>query len=427
MRLNQTEVCNEGCRSEGWRRKEVEQLQTEKQKEYRRCACHRWNFKSGATRSGKTYGDYFWIPYRLRSVSGKAGARLFLGNTRGTLQRNIIEPMQELWGETLVSGIHSDGTAMMFGEKVLCMGADDSGDVNRIRGMSVAYCYGDEVATWNEDVFTMLKSRLDKPWSVFDGTCNPEGPQHWLKRFLDSDADIYLQSYTIDDNPYLPPEFVAALKREYAGTVWYERYILGRWVTAEGCIYRAFADDPQRFYGLPEKLRHVWIGIDFGGNGSAHAFAAVGCDESMNRLWFVDEYYRREVIAPEILEADFVGFVSKVRERWCIDGIYADSAEQVLIRGLNLALMRKGIPLEVVNARKGKITDRIRFINRMLGADRFRIAPHCVQTIAALKEAVWDSKSPLKDVRLDDGSLNVDSLDAMEYAVERVMNEFMCR
>ena len=402
-------------------------MQTEKQREYRRCATHRWNFKSGATRSGKTYGDYFWIPYRLRSVSGKEGLRLMLGNTRGTLQRNILEPMREIWGEALVGPIRSDGSAELFGERVYCMGADSSADVDRLRGASVAYCYGDEVATWAEDVFTMLKSRMDKPWSVFDGTCNPEGPQHWLKRFLDSDADIFHQVYTIYDNPFLPPSFVEALKREYAGSVWYDRYILGRWVSAQGAIYRAFADAPERFIGKwkDEAVRQVWIGVDFGGNGSAHAFAAVGCDAAFRSLYLADEYYRREIIPPAQLEEDFVGFVRSAAARWRIAGVYADSAEQVLIRGLNLALAREGLPYEAVNARKGSIRERIRFFNRMLGADRLTIAPHCAHTIEAMKQAVWDAKSPTVDVRLDDGSVNVDSLDAMEYAVERVMQEFM--
>lgn len=82
----------------------------------------------------------------------------------------------------------------------------------------------------------MLKSRLRCAHSHFDGTCNPDNPQHWFKRFLDSDADIYQQSYTIDDG-VLPPQVVAELKKEYAGTVYYDRYILGRWAQAEGLIY----------------------------------------------------------------------------------------------------------------------------------------------------------------------------------------------
>lgn len=59
----------------------------------------------------------------------------------------------------------------------------------------------------------MLKSRLSCPHSHFDGTCNPESPTHWFKKFLDSDADIYCQAYTIDDNPTLPAQFVADLKK----------------------------------------------------------------------------------------------------------------------------------------------------------------------------------------------------------------------
>lgn len=176
---------------------------TQKQHEFLDNANHRWNIKQGATRSGKTYLDYFVIPKRIRQVAGKDGLVVILGNTKGTLQRNVIEPLQNIYGEQLVGNIRSDNTANMFGEKVYCLGADKINQVNRIRGASIKYCYGDEVATWHKEVFTMLKSRLDKPYSKFDGTLNPESPHHWLKKFLESDADIYCQSYTIDDNPTL--------------------------------------------------------------------------------------------------------------------------------------------------------------------------------------------------------------------------------
>ena len=220
---------------------------TPKQREFLDNANHRWNIKEGATRSGKTYLDYFVIPKRIRRVAGLPGLVVVLGNTKGTLQRNIIEPLQDMYGAGLVSGIRSDNTAVLFGERCYCLGADKINQVDRIRGSSIKYCYGDEMATWHEDVFTMLKSRLDKPYSKFDGTLNPENPHHWVKKFLDSDADIYRQSYTIDDNPMLDPFFVENLKREYAGTVYYDRYILGLWKAAEGAIYRHIADRPQDF------------------------------------------------------------------------------------------------------------------------------------------------------------------------------------
>ena len=182
---------------------------TPKQKEYWKSCNHRWNIKCGATRSGKTYLDYYLIPKRIRAVSGKSGLNVILGNTKSTLQRNIIKPLQDIWGVDMVSDIKADNSAIMFGEKVHCIGAEKVNQVNHLRGSSIKYCYGDEVVTWHEDVFNMLKSRLDKSYSHFDGTCNPESPNHWFKQFTDNkDLDIFYQQYTLYDNPFNPPEFV---------------------------------------------------------------------------------------------------------------------------------------------------------------------------------------------------------------------------
>ena len=89
---------------------------SEKQREFLDNANHRWNIKSGATRSGKTYIDLYVIPKRIRSVSGKDGLNVLLGNTKSTLQRNIIEPLQELWGVKNISDIRSDNTATIMGK-----------------------------------------------------------------------------------------------------------------------------------------------------------------------------------------------------------------------------------------------------------------------------------------------------------------------
>lgn len=199
-----------------------------KQQEFLNNANRRWNIKTGATRSGKTYLDYYVIPKRIRRVAKEEGLTVILGNTKGTLQRNVIEPLQKIWGTELVSDIKSDNTAFLFGEKCYCLGSDNIRRVNQIRGASFKYCYGDEVATWNQEVFNMVKSRLDKTYSKFDGTCNPEAPSHWFKKFLDGDSDIYQQKYTLYDNPFLSKEFIHNLETEYKGTVFFDRYILRR-------------------------------------------------------------------------------------------------------------------------------------------------------------------------------------------------------
>ena len=215
---------------------------SEKQQEFFMNANHRWNIKTGATRSGKTYMDYFVIPKRIRARINEPGLAVILGVSKGTLQRNIITPLQNLWGTSLVSDINSENTCRMFGEDVYCLGAEKVSQVSKIRGSSIKYCYGDEVTDWSKDVFDMLKSRLDQPSSCFDGACNPGAPQHWFKQFLDSNADIYCQKYEIFDNPFLNPKFVEELCKEYRGTVLYGRYIRGLWVAAEGSIYKLICD-----------------------------------------------------------------------------------------------------------------------------------------------------------------------------------------
>lgn len=258
------------------------------QQEYFQKATHRWNIKQGATRSGKTYMDYFVIPKRIRRVSGEDGLVVLLGNTKGTLQRNIIEPLQNLWGVELVSNIRSDNTAILFGEKCYCLGADKVNQVDRLRGSSIKYCYGDEVVTWHEDVFEMLKSRLDKPYSRFDGTCNPDNPYHWFKQFLDGNADIYSQQYCIDDNPYLDPAFVDNLKREYEGTVYYDRYILGRWTIAEGLVYPMFNREYHIKPTEPRPYQQYYISCDYGTQNPM----SMGLWGLANEKWYrIKEYY----------------------------------------------------------------------------------------------------------------------------------------
>lgn len=399
---------------------------TAKQREFLDNADHRWNIKEGATRSGKTYLDYFVIPKRIRRVAGLEGLTVILGNTKGTLQRNIIDPLQNMYGAALVSSIRSDNTAMVFGEKCYCLGADTIKQVDRIRGASIKYCYGDEVGTWNPEVFMMLKSRLDKPYSKFDGTLNPESPTHWLKKFLESGADIYRQSYCIDDNPTLDPDFVSNLKKEYMGTVYYDRYILGLWKAAEGAIYRRFADNPESYIiDHAPPILFATIGVDFGGNGSATAFNLTGYTQGFREVITLKEYYKKSIVDPAELERDFVGFVQECKMQYRVTDAYCDSAEQTLIAGLKTACVKNHVGIWIHNARKVEINNRIRFFCRLQGIGRHKIMRCCPKTIEAFESAVWDSKSVTKDVRLDDGTYNVDSLDAQEYAVETNMQDIL--
>lgn len=243
---------------------------TEFQQEFLRNCSHRWNVKTGATRSGKTYLDCaVTIPKRICAARDE-GLCVMLGNTLGTLERNVLEPMRALWGPELVGVVRTSASGnivQLFGRKVYVLGADNKKHIARIQGAAFEYAYGDEITTWDEGVFQMLKSRLSCPHSHFDGTCNPDNPQHWFKQFLDSDADIYCQAYTIDDNPTLPPEFVTQLKKEYTGTVYYNRFILGQWAMADGLVYPFFPanKDAYFFQGDTSGIDgQFYVSIDYG-------------------------------------------------------------------------------------------------------------------------------------------------------------------
>lgn len=393
-----------------------------KQKEFWNAPFHRWNIKHGATRTGKTYLDLFMIPRRIRERAGMDGLVVLIGNTKGTLQRNVIDPMIELYGSDLVSSIRSDNTAMLFGEKAYCLGADSRKHVDRLRGVSIKYGYGDEVATWNEEVFEMLKSRLDKSYSTFDCTCNPKDPDHWFKKFIDSDADIFSQQYSIDDNPFLPDSVREALKREHRG-VFYDRYILGLWTVAEGLVFPYFAENADQWNWKPAPenppiFSHIVIGIDFGGNGSATRFCACGFVGGWRDLIVLDEFGLpiTNRIDADGIAAAFIRFYRKIMEDWGgVDFVFGDSASTTMINTLVSAARSEGLPWRNISSVvKNAVEDRPVTIDRLLNSGRLRIHPKCIDTKRALASLRWDEKDPRRPEDKNLGNIN-DIYDAFCY------------
>lgn len=429
---------------------------SKKQNEYIVNATHRWNIKSGAVRSGKSYVDTaFVIPFRIRERAGKPGLNVILGVSKSSIERNVLSPMREIYTDKLIGTINNRNIARICGEDVYCLGAEKVSQVAKIQGASIKYCYGDEIAKWNKEVFQMLKSRLDKPYSCFDGACNPENPTHWLKEFLDNvELDIYLQRYTIFDNPYLPEEFVEQLCKEYEGTIYYDRLILGLWKRAEGAIYKRFADNPDAFrcqivdepapdreykQFRKEDITSIEIGLDFGGNQSGHSFVARGYTDDYRdvialksrRIMAKDE---NEDIDSNMLDAMFCEFVQEVIDKYAVvvkrgeyvkycnvETVYYDNAETVLGNSIRNAVEKQFPWISVRKAKKEIINDRIRCTVKLMGAGRFFITDDCGSLKTALSDAVWNKEIIGKDERLDDGSTDIDSLDAFEYTIERDM------
>lgn len=429
---------------------------SKKQNEYILNATHRWNIKSGAVRSGKSFVDTAYIvPKRIRERAGLPGLNVIMGVSKESIERNVLQPMREIYTSDLIGNINNRNVARVCGEDVYCLGAEKVSQVAKIQGASIKYCYGDEIAKWNKEVFQMLKSRLDKTYSCFDGACNPEHPTHWLKEFIDNvELDIYLQKYTIFDNPFLDPEFVKQLCKEYEGTIYYDRLILGLWKRADGAIYKRFADNPESFrceivdefspdseykQFRKEDITSIEIGLDFGGNQSGHSFVARGYTDNYRdvialksrRVMAKDE---NEDIDSNRLNELFCEFIREVIEQYSVcvksgdyvqycnvESVFWDNAETVLGNSIRNAVEKEYPWIAVKPAKKRPINDRIRCTVKLMGAGRFFITSDCESLQTAFSDAVWDKEVKDKDERLDDGSTDIDSLDAFEYTIERDM------
>lgn len=385
-------------------------LLSQKQLEFARYANHRWNFKGGATRSGKTYLDFKWIiPLRIRERAGKDGLAVILGVTKSTIERNVLEPMRNLYGDKLVGTISSDNTAWIFGEKCYCLGAEKVSQVSKIRGASIKYCYGDEVADWSEEVFSLLKSRLDKEYSCFDGTYNPQYPNHWLKKFLDSNADIFSQVYTIDDNPFLPPSFVENLKKEYAGTVFYDRYILGKWTLAEGLVYPMFGDSCI-VQDIPD-TGDYYISIDY---GTHNPFSAgLWCVTKTEAVRIGEYYYCGREERKEKTPEEYYSEVKRLAGGRDIKCLIVDPSADAFI-----ATVKKHHEFKVRGAVNDVLTG-IQTTAEMIASGKLKIHELCGDAIREFGLYRWDEKAESDRVVKE----NDHAMDEIRYMVMTVLKK----
>lgn len=372
---------------------------TEKQREYLLNCSHRWNVKTGATGSGKSFVDMaVTIPKRILACKGE-GLIVLLGNTRGTLDRNILEPMRSLW-PGCIGDIRSDNTVQLFGKKCYALGADTKKHVSRIQGATFEYVYGDEITTWSHDVFEMLKSRLRCDHSHFDGTCNPDNPGHWFKEFLDSDADIYQQAYVIDDG-VLPANVVAELKKEYAGTIYYDRFILGLWAAATGLIYPMFKEAIQE---PPETdVSEYGLSLDY---GTQNAFSA-GLWGQIQGVWYRlrEYYYSGRDTGIQKTDEEYAQALDEFT-----DGI-GDSYNKLRViidpsAASFIALLNKRGKYRVIPA-DNAVADGIRETATCLKRGKIRIAPECKNWIREAQGYVWDENSSEdKPVKVNDHAMD---------------------
>ena len=358
------------------------------------------------------------------------GLFLMCAKSITTLKRNCLMLLQELVGESNFTFSTTAKEGVLFGRKILLEGANDIRSESKIRGLTLQGAYCDELTQFPQDFFAMLLSRLRLPKAKLIATTNPDTPRHWLKTdYIDraDELDFLDVKFLIDDNTTLPKDYVDSIKREYVG-VYYERFILGRWVIAEGLIYRDFANNTNKYIIKDVKkwlddnkktLQYISYGVDFGGTASATKFQCTGITSDWTVIALDEEYidHKKESVDPDDLNKRYAAFIQRCSAKWGSGITRADSAEQILIRGLFNTARSMQLQTQVKNAMKMAITDRIKLTLLLMVQSRFFVASDCPHLIDALQSAVYDN-TKAQDTRLDDGTSDIDSLDAFEYSIE---------
>lgn len=401
--------------------------------------CYKDGYKAiicdGAVRSGKTI--CMITSFILWAMDGFNGAIFGIcGKTVRSAERNIIQPLQTIADITHYFRLSYTRSVNLLtiegnGHKnhFYVFGGKDESSYQLIQGITLSGVFFDEVALMPRSFVEQAVTRtisVEKSKLWFN--CNPDSSQHWFYKEWILQAEkrqaLHLH-FTMHDNPTLTETQINYAESQFSG-VFYDRYIKGLWVSAEGVIYRDFAENTEKFMldAPPDDIVFCTIGMDFGGNGSAHAMICTGFTKSLEKVIILDEYYRKEIISPAELEKDVCGFIRRCQQKYRVYDMYCDSAEQVLIKGIKSAVIHEHIPINVHNARKSEIIGRIRFFSSLMAQNRLLVMKQCTHLIEALQSAVWDSKS-IKDVRLDNGEYNIDSLDALEYSAEPFMNDIL--
>ena len=388
-----------------------------KQAQYIREANHRWNIKMGATQSGKTFLDTrYLIPSRLLERKGKEGLNFIVGVTKETIERNVLSKMRSIWGVDKVSEINSKNRATLFGEMVYCIGAKDKGQAAAFRGATAKYLYIDEFPDINEDVFSIFSSRLSMPYSCADMTGNPKDPKHWSEDFIASDKDIYFQRYALYDNPFLTAETIANIERDYKGTVYFDRYVLGLPKRAEGLCFPLFADNPSRWIikraDVPKQFRTVEVGFDIGGNGSAYAMTCTGQGYDGTQYRLKSEKRQAEDMAMEDIEKFVNEFCEECEREYGVKiGMINCDHIAVIVNTIN-----DNTKYRADLCYKPPVADRVFLYNKMFANDKIKfVEGMCDDLIDELESLVFDEKAD--DTRpLDDGSVQLDCYDSATYS-----------
>lgn len=393
----------------------------------------------GSIRSGKTLSmSLAFVIWAMASFD----MRFFgmCGKTIGSLRRNVIfwlKIMLRTRGYTVKDRRSDNLLIVSRGETInyfYLFGGKDERSQDLVQGVTLAGAFFDEVALMPESFVNQATARCSVAGSKWWFNCNPQGPQHWFyTKWIKKCKKLgllYLH-FTMDDNLSLDEDIKQRYRLQYVG-VFFLRYIMGMWVAAEGAIYTPFVGNEEKYLiktkadGWRQALDYdfIQIGVDFGGNKSAYAFVATGIKWDNSKLTaLMSERHPAKGVTPAQMDKLLQAFIAKVEAKYCykneIFKMRADCAEQALINGI-----KSWCTYLVKDSVKKPIIDRIRATTSLMSQGRFFYTDDCKTLADAFCAAVYNEKK-LDDERLDDGTSDIDTLDAFEYSWEEYLRSYM--
>jgi len=339
-------------------------------------------------RSTKTVNSLLKFSHWVKNEAPFGGDLLFSGKTRDTIKRNILYPLRRYVGKKNCKFSIVNGEGVLYGRTFHIVGAYDESSEERVRGITLAGAYIDEVTIIPESFYRMVLSRLSLEGARLYGTTNPDSPYHWLKIEIDKNLDSMISfHFTLDDNPYLPQRYKDDLKAEYGeGTLYYRRFYLGEWCLAEGAIYDMW-DERKHVIDTPPFTPKTWyVGIDYGTHNPT-CFLMVAIDGG--QVYCAKEYYydsvkKNKSKSDAEYAADLVDFVGDTK----VTSVIVDPSAlsfKVALRACNLT----------TRDAHNSVLDGIRTTARLLTADKLHVNKSCENLIMEFSSYVWDERSQI--------------------------------
>lgn len=335
------------------------------------------------------------------------------GKTIESLRRNVITLMpQWLEGIFTVTERRSENKLIISSGKTTntyyMFGGKDESSYTLVQGITLAGVLFDEVALMPRSFVEQALARCSVAGSKFWFNCNPENPGHWFYvEWIQKarERNILHLHFTMDDNNSLAPEIKARYEGMYSG-VFYSRYILGKWVKAEGLVYPMFSRDAHIVQGVPDRSpRHrYYVSVDY---GTVNPFAAGLYDYSPaeQKATMVRELYYRGGSAKRVDNEAYYKMLKDLIGDYPIEYIIIDPSASSMIETIQKygEFMAIRADNDVING--------IQDVTKFLNAGALYFHKSCTETFKEFESYSWDEKSTTDAVIKD----NDHSMDQLRY------------